>query len=401
MSYKLIRILILILIISGCTKAARENFKKHGLRSPGPEVISPQPELSREQAIEKYLKGRDLSPLEGVWVMKDNAYEVLITKNNLGIDLNFDYLGIITFADRNHSNWKQGEIKILLNETATNTIYTGFYYLGNKRRIGSTFIVKHNFNLIELSLPTGRYGRSQEVLLIKSYPKDNKEVARQKKQDTISGGTGFLIGGSRIIITNYHVVKDVDTVFAIFRNGEKIKLHPIAMDRANDIAILELTDIPNLIFKDISFGNSKEVEMGQKVFTIGYPTTQILGQNAKYSEGVVSSSSGIMDDPRFFQITVPVQPGNSGGPLFDEKGNVIGMVTATLNSAITYKITGSIPQNVNFGLKSSYIENALPDLSQYSLPKNKISSEAQESKHTQSMLLDSMGNNVVLIEGIN
>jgi hypothetical protein len=82
----------------------------------------------------------------------------------------------------------------------------------------------------------------------------------------------------------------------------------------------------------------------------------------RYSEGFVNSLSGISNDPRLFQVSIPIQPGNSGGPVFNEKGELIGIATSSIDADKTKKVFGSSPQNVNFAIKSSYIKSLLPNL---------------------------------------
>jgi S1-C subfamily serine protease len=111
--------------------------------------------------------------------------------------------------------------------------------------------------------------------------------------------------------------------------------------------------------------SSRAVKVGQEVFTLGFPNIQFQGTEAKYTQGNINSLSGIGDDPRLFQISAAVQPGNSGGPLLDAEGQVIGLVVAKLDEIATAQATGSLPQNVNYALKSSFVLSfleALPEL---------------------------------------
>ena len=91
----------------------------------------------------------------------------------------------------------------------------------------------------------------------------------------------------------------------------------------------------------------------EKVFTIGYPLNDVMGSNYKVTDGIISSKSGIEDDVRYYQISVPLQPGNSGGPLFNKDGNIIGITSARLNS----QAVGTQVENVNYAIKSSYLLN--------------------------------------------
>jgi len=90
-------------------------------------------------------------------------------------------------------------------------------------------------------------------------------------------------------------------------------------------------------------------------YTLGFPLGKLLGKSAKFSDGTISSLSGLMGTANLFQINTPIQPGNSGGPLFNQHGNVIGIVLASLDAKFFYENLDTIPQNVNFAIKSDYL----------------------------------------------
>jgi S1-C subfamily serine protease len=156
--------------------------------------------------------------------------------------------------------------------------------------------------------------------------------APKSKQSAIATGTGFLFGSRDYIVTNYHVVKGISQVKVKFLNEEVFDAAVIVKDIQNDVAILKLNKTPSLKTIEMKFGDSSRVRMGDKVFTIGYPSTQILGTKPKYSEGVISAVTGIQDNPNMFQTTVPILPGSSGSPLFNENGEVVGLTTGSLSS---------------------------------------------------------------------
>jgi serine protease Do len=132
-------------------------------------------------------------------------------------------------------------------------------------------------------------------------------------------------------------------------------------DAGNDLAILRLSEFrySNDFKTSIPFklAQSKEIKLGQEVFTLGFPLGDILGITAKLSSGTVSSLFGIKDDPRLVQISNPVQPGNSGGPLFNRNGEIVGVVVASLNAKYFFENADILPQNVNFAIKSDYLIN--------------------------------------------
>ena len=136
---------------------------------------------------------------------------------------------------------------------------------------------------------------------------------------------------------------------------------------------------------------------GEKVFTIGYPASSVLGERPKYTEGVISAVTGIRDDPTVFQITVPIQPGNSGGPLFNQRGEVIGITTASL-SLRAAEVLGAIPQNINYALKSSFVKNLLASIPESLLSNRGIVVVPKDPENSLADFIEAVTGNVVLIE---
>ena len=127
-----------------------------------------------------------------------------------------------------------------------------------------------------------------------------------------------------------------------------------------------------------------------------------MGSTPKYSEGVINAMTGFKDDPAYFQVSLPIQPGNSGGPLFNERGEVIGITTATLSS-IAIESMGAIPQNVNYSVKSSFLKNLLstvPDLmlSKLMLTNTGIVIIPSKPKNSLPDFVEKVSKNIVLIE---
>ena len=146
-------------------------------------------------------------------------------------------------------------------------------------------------------------------------------------------------------------------------NGDRIDATVALKDTNNDIAILKLSKSPTSRQNIIVLGDSSSVKTGDRVFTYGFPLVDLLGDaEPRYSEGFINSLSGISNDPRLFQVSIPIQPGNSGSPVFNEKGELIAIATSSIDVDKTKKIFGSTPQNVNFAIKSSYVESILPAL---------------------------------------
>ncbi len=201
-------------------------------------------------------------------------------------------------------------------------------------------------------------------------------------------GSGFLVSESGLVVTNYHVIEDKSIINVFLPTLNKTFNAIVALkDKNNDIAILQLSDF---IFSDIfsisipfTISHSSKVRLGQEVFTLGFPLGEILGKSAKLSTGTINSLYGIQDDPRVFQISNPIQPGNSGGPLFNRNGELIGIVFSSLNAKFFYENADIIPQNVNFAIKSDYLLNLismLPDESEIINRKNKLLGKSLETQ---------------------
>ena len=174
-------------------------------------------------------------------------------------------------------------------------------------------------------------------------------------------GTGFFITDDGYLISNYHVVKDATKVRLLTSVG-LIDAKVVLVDAANDLALLKAKGK----FSSLPISPSRTAQLGGTVATIGFPNTGLQGFAPKLAKGEIASLSGAADDPRYFQISVPVQPGNSGGALVDERGNVIGIVSAKLDASVALAASGQLPENVNYAVKSSFLLGFLesvPDVS--------------------------------------
>ena len=223
-------------------------------------------------------------------------------------------------------------------------------------------------------------------------------VQPSKPINRLYSGTGFMFGSKDYVITNWHVIRGTKNIKVKFLNGERINAEILLKDSQNDIAFLKLERSPQLPTSSLRVGDSSKVRMGDKVFTIGYPAHWVMGQNPKYTEGVVNALSGIKDDPTVFQISVQIQPGNSGGPLFNQSGNVIGITQAALDPQLAAESIGALPQNVNYAIKSTYIKKLFPMLPETLVINRGIVIVPTEPKNSLAAFIDKAKNNIVLIE---
>lgn len=192
-----------------------------------------------------------------------------------------------------------------------------------------------------------------------------------RKEKGFSSGTGFFVTTDGILITNYHVIDGANEIIVIDPLAKKEFIASIlTVDSANDVAVLKIS-AQTIAAPLAQFFN---VAKGEEVLTLGYPLIALQGQEQKATFGRVNALSGLQDDLRFVQIDVPVQPGNSGGPLINNRGEVVGVVTATLDQIITLHASGALPQNVNFAVKIDYILPALRSALKGQVPEFKAAS---------------------------
>jgi TPR repeat protein len=168
--------------------------------------------------------------------------------------------------------------------------------------------------------------------------------------DPKTTGTGFLITRNGYLVTNHHVVEDCGKVRVQTAVG-LLDAEVVRVDAASDLALLKVTGT----FDALPVVSSRSARLGATVATVGFPNVGLQGFEPKLSKGDISSLAGIQDDVRFFQISVPVQPGNSGGALVDERGNVVGVVSAQLSQKAALESSGTLAQSVNYAVKSSYL----------------------------------------------
>jgi S1-C subfamily serine protease len=157
-------------------------------------------------------------------------------------------------------------------------------------------------------------------------------------------GSGFFVSNVGHIITNWHVANDCKDMQTA--NGAALKL--IHFDKALDVALLQAVGVKPLA---VASFRTTETVLGEDIIVFGFPLPGILSSSGNLTTGTVSAISGLLDNRRNLQISAPIQPGNSGGPLLDQFGNVIGVVVAKLDAAKAASIIGDIPQNVNFAIK--------------------------------------------------
>lgn len=206
-----------------------------------------------------------------------------------------------------------------------------------------------------------------------------------------SSGTGFFIDREGHLLTAHHVV-DKKTRYRIrLGDGKMISAGLVKVDMSNDVAVLKADYRPS---RWLECAKDSKISLGQAVFTIGFPNADIQGIEPKFNDGRISALSGIRDDPRHWQTSIPATNGNSGGPLLDGEGKVIGLIVHKLNDLMMLERSGNVGQSVSYALKVDYLTSLLPSSAATSYP---FSSASSASPHIDPAVIDRVRPAVVLL----
>lgn len=352
-------------------KATRRAFSKIDYlsyrfnASKTPKLDLPEVEKTEEteQTLRTYFDTNSISEIEGIYKSYQSEqlgyYKIGIKKYGS------KYKAIIIESDLNH--WKTGEVKAVFETSSMKGFYSTKWFMGNKTPL-ETFALMENQALLSVEFKDAQTGDKRTDKFIKMYP--SADISSSARVDGIKAtGSGFVISTDGVIATNAHVVMEADRIEIHLQNEFGIKKYSASVllkDESNDVALLKIDDAEFKGFNSLPYSILQTTEIGEDVFTIGYPLNSLMGDNYKVTNGIVSSNTGLKDDVRFIQITTPIQPGNSGGPLFNKDGNVVGLTTSKLNE----KAVGTSIENVNYAIKATYlinIYNMLPNKEQLSL----------------------------------
>jgi serine protease Do len=341
---------------------ARPQFKPNLARTAATEKVAID-----EAEVRSYLLATPkLSPIEGIWVDREGAFRIAITREQ-----GTPRFRAVVLSSK-HPFWDSGMVKARFEPTAEPTTLISHYRLDDHQEQTVTFRVERS-SLVSTStndlgvrfvrLDTGEVRPAEPVpsvatLPVSPAPAAPAPVAPAKPQTgslrRIGTGTAFVVG-QNLIATNVHVI-DGGTAWELrFPSAdEALPLELVVADKANDLAMMRVRGAGSPL-KPLSVVTARTARLGEDVYSVGFPLTGLLSDGHKVATGVVSGLAGLDNDPRFLQLTVPTQPGNSGGPIFNSKGEVVGILASTLSVDYLYKATRAIPQNVNFAIKSDYL----------------------------------------------
>lgn len=279
--------------------------------------------------------------------MWDNYPQIYISKINDGIySFNFNI------------NFSFNQRFVLESEKAFNITYTLSESQKSKafeRAPGSAVRVNFVYKAIKSFPTSSMYLEAAKEDARKAEQEYQKALEEAQKKAGWSG-SGFALNQGHIV-TNYHVIEDAKTILIKGVKGDfqtELRAKVVATDKINDLAILKIDDERFKGFGAIPYKVKREMsDVGESVWALGYPMTDVMGEEVKFTDGKISSRTGIQGDMSVYQISVPIQPGNSGGALFDNNGNIVGITSSGLNREAFNS------ENVNYAIKTSYLYNLI------------------------------------------
>ncbi len=343
-----------------------------------------------EEALKTYYDNNKTDPIEGIYELISGGGGYYY---KLGIIIDEGiYKALLVETDAEH--WERGEVKAEFEKGALQGVFATTWYMSDKSPY-KTYSKLSKENLLSINL-IDESGNDIFFEYLKIYPKSNS-AQRQGNKSGVSRGSGFVLNEDGYIATNAHVIKNqtnkVNVTLVNDFGTSTFITETILIDEENDIAIIKINDSTFTGFNAPPYAFSTGLSSGEDCFTIGYPMSKILGSNYKVTSGIISSTSGPKDNPNLIQTTTPIQPGNSGGPLFNEVGDIVGITMGTLNSkGFNYKT-----QNINYAIKISIllelIDNEL-DLANFNM-----SNQIGQTKRSE--IVKSVKSYVCLIEVSN
>ena len=312
-----------------------------------------------EEKLKEVWLNRKCAPMEGVYSFLATTSHVFwgYNRHTLAVIKDGANYKIVYIKGSNTTVWKEGELKGTLTPTNTKGVYkVTSWFIENKMPTTADFYVEHNGNYITLhDAKTG-----VETQFMKLYPENDLSEDdvdssgngnNSKDKDTPSGnGSGFFIGRN-IVATNHHVVDGAKKVEIVIQTEQNVKTYSakvLSVDKLNDLALLTIEDEDFVEYESLPYQIApRSIEVGSSIFTMGYPIVGAMGSEIKVTDGIISAKTGFQGNVSTYQISAPIQPGNSGGPMFSKEGKLVGITSSGIPGA----------ENVGYAIKSSYLNN--------------------------------------------
>ena len=253
--------------------------------------------------------------------------------------LDLDHTAIVAFRERGLTNKRLGDFNAALADL---TVYARLEPQDSE--------VARAIKDIQAASSPPRQAEPKPSLPPEKKKPEGENSGPSESQNRGSSGTGFFVSAEGHVVTNSHVVEGCSNIQLISGLSARV----LARDTANDLALLK---------GDLKPGRAATlrvgVKIGEGIGAFGYPLVGLLSTSGNFTVGNISAVTGLGDDSRYLQISAPIQPGNSGGPVLDQSGNVVGVVVSKLDVIKIAAAIDDVPQNVNFAIKSTVLTNFL------------------------------------------
>ncbi len=320
-----------------------------------------------EYQAKKYFENNaeTLHPIEGIWL--HDGWKYSIEKDYNGYSRDSRKFRVVVLEAPRQNLWESGDIHFFLIPGASGVFEVIYYaYIAKWTRGKRDYVIEpvkglaiqDGYSTVSIKTPEfddhGQATGQSVESFIKFFP-DRSIVLEPKEKSSLPAewsGSGFALKNG-YLVTNYHVIDGAKSIKINGVNGNfntSYNAVVVGSDKINDIALLKISDSSFSGFGSIPYSiSSNTSDVGEDIFVLGYPLTSTMGDEIKLTTGVISSKTGFQGDVALYQISAPIQPGNSGGPLFDKKGNIIGIVSAKHEGA----------ENVGYAIKATYLRNLI------------------------------------------
>lgn len=329
-------------------------------------INNPNPALKSnwtESGLKSYWKSNGFDKVEGIYTFTNcsNIKWWGDVKHTLGIvkDDEGEY-DVIYLKGSNEHVWVEGEVKGHFMSTAVKGLYKVTRWLNEAKMDNTNFYIQFNdqtFSIYEsdkdITADFLKLFPNAEMIESAQHPHSRTASNSSEEQSVKGSGSGIIVSRNGIIATNYHVVRDATKIEVWVNHNDRVECYPakiLCSDKMNDLALLQVESTLLYPFENVPFTiQAKGVDVGTSVYTMGYPVVDIMGQEVKVTDGIISSKTGYEGNISTYQISAPIQPGNSGGPLFDKTGNLIGITHGGIRDG----------ENIGYAIKSSYLLNLI------------------------------------------
>ena len=322
-----------------------------------------------DAALKDYWTQNRCSNVEGIYYFttttnKDwwgtNKHTLAIVKEG------YEYK-IIYLKGSNPKIWKEGEVKGVFVATASPGLYKATLWLMENKMENDDFYLKFEDGTMSVYENTSNVSASFLKLFpgndTNGYGSNNGTGAGGGRSSQPAGGnasasmvkasgSGIFVS-TKVVATNYHLIENTSKIEISIKNGNSVETYAakvLCSDKTNDLALLTFDDARFISMPSLPYAIlSKSRDVGTSIIAMGYPMANYMGDEVKITDGIISSRTGYEGDIVTYQISAPIQPGNSGGPLFDKQGNLIGITNASIRGA----------QSVGYAIKASYLCNLM------------------------------------------